>query len=387
VTATSPKRKDPITLKFHNAWADHDYAKHPITTNGEWNIATTGEGRNCTAIWSLPKPAFLAAGTRLTFEMEFWGVGPQNLGHFHLSVSSDPRAIDTLAATQLTDPWAKLAAAYHIIGTQTARDTVVKHHPAAAAGVGDLYAAARDWERAIAEYGKAITAQTADVDLLTKLATAYQAAGRTREGLPYLARASAGKPQDTFLAVKVATLQAWFGQDQELAATRKRILAFARGTDNAGWANDAARICSLAPVTDAGELEAALALGHTGVKLKRTEWTLLSAGMAEYRSSNYAAADEALGDAANANPNNRTVLSTAALYRAMNLFRQGKEDEARQLASATAAKMRPLPKDEQNPLAGGVSHDELILWLTYKEAKASLKFDAAPPPHRDNDKK
>jgi hypothetical protein len=39
--------------------------------------------------------------------------------------------------------------------------------------------------------------------------------------------------------------------------------------------------------------------------------------------------------------------------------------------------MKPLPKDEQNPLANNANHDDLILWLAYKEAKAMLKFDAA----------
>ena len=37
-----------------------------------------------------------------------------------------------------------------------------------------------------------------------------------------------------------------------------------------------------------------------------------------------------------------------------------------------------LPKDENNPLAGDADHDDLILWLAYKEAKALIKFDAAP---------
>ena len=75
---------------------------------------------------------------------------------------------------KLTDPWAKLAAAYHVLGDQQALDKLLKHHPAAAAGIGDLYAAAEDWERAIAEYRKAH----------------YRPAGRrhlvdqTRHGLP-----------------------------------------------------------------------------------------------------------------------------------------------------------------------------------------------------------
>ena len=72
------------------------------------------------------------------------------------------------------------------------------------------------------------------------------------------------------------------------------------------------------------------------------------------------------------------VTGTAAFYRAMSLFRQGKNDEARKLATEAAAKMKPLPADEQNPMAGGADHDDLILWLAYKEAKALIGFDAPP---------
>jgi hypothetical protein len=54
--------------------------------------------------------------------------------------------------------------------------------------------------------------------------------------------------------------------------------------------------------------------------------------MAEYRSGHYAAALEALDAAASAGPNNPQVTGMAAFYRAMSLFRQGKAEEARQLA-------------------------------------------------------
>ena len=101
----------------------------------------------------------------------------------------------------------------------------------------------------------------------------------------------------------------------------------------------------------------------------------MALGMAENRSGHYAAADEALDAAAKAWPNNLRVTGIAAFYRAMSLFRQGKEDAARQLALAAAATMKPLPKDEQNPLADNATHDDLILWLDYKEAKAMMKFD------------
>jgi hypothetical protein len=47
--------------------------------------------------------------------------------------------------------------------------------------------------------------------------------------------------------------------------------------------------------------------------------------------------------------------------------------------------MKPLAKDEQNPLADDDypseddwGQDDLILWLAYKEAKAMIHFDAPP---------
>jgi eukaryotic-like serine/threonine-protein kinase len=124
------------------------------------------------------------------------------------------------------------------------------------------------------------------------------------------------------------------------------------------------------------------------VKLgQRGEWNLLALGMAEYRSGNDAAADKALLDAAEAGKNTAWVTGISAFYRAMSLFRQGKPDEARKLAITAAAMMKPLPKDEQNPLANNATYEALILWLAYKEAKAMIEFDAAPPAKTENDKK
>jgi WD40 repeat protein/tetratricopeptide (TPR) repeat protein len=300
----------------------------------------------------------------------------------------DSHQSSRLAMRRLSDPWAKLAAAYHVIGDQQSFDQLLEHHPDAASCVGDLYAASQDWERAIAEYGKLLTDRPADVALLTKLATAYQTAGRTREAVPYLARASAANPKDTLLALDVAARQAWFGQEKELAATRQRIRAFAKGTNDAVTAERAAKVCSIRASTDRAELEAAVGFGRTAVKLdEHGVWNLLALGMAEYRSGNDATAVKALLAAAKADPNNRHSTGIASFYRAMSQFRQGKGDEARKVAIAAAAQMKPLPKDEQNPLANGAYWDDLILWLAYKETKAMIRFDAAPPPKAENDKK
>jgi hypothetical protein len=63
--------------------------------------------------------------------------------------------------------------------------------------------------------------------------------------------------------------------------------------------------------------------------------------------------------------------------RAMTRFHQGKPAEARALFTATEATTRPLPADDQNPRAGA-DHDDLILWLAYKEAKALLAEPGTP---------
>jgi hypothetical protein len=222
----------------------------------------------------------------------------------------------------------------------------------------------------------------------------YAAADRTREAVPYLAKASAANPKDTLLSLKVAALQAWFGQEKELAATLQRIRAYAKDTNDASTAEQVAKACSIRPSTDKTELDAALALARKGVQLDKDSkwryWRLLALGMAEYRCGNYPAAVEALlaaANAAKAGADNPMVTGIAAFYRAMSLFRQGKPDEARELAITTAAQMKPLPKDEQNPLPDNVyPWDDLILWLAYKEAKALIQFDAARS-KADNNKK
>ncbi len=214
------------------------------------------------------------------------------------------------------------------------------------------------------------------------LAWTHAVAGRAKEAFPLLATAIAADPENLFLSLQLAALQAWFGQDKELAATLERMRAFAKDTEDAETAEHAAKASSILPTTNKAELEASLTLARKAVEVakgpKYREWYLLALGMAEYRSGNYAAAREALVAAAAAGPNNARATGIAAFYRAMSLFRQGKEKEARKLALAAVAKMKPLPKDDQNPLANKATHDDLILWLAYKEAKAMIQFDAAP---------
>jgi tetratricopeptide (TPR) repeat protein len=104
--------------------------------------------------------------------------GSHGLGRFRLSASDDPAAFERqqkrVAVLKLSDPWAKLAAAYHVIGDQAARDQLLRRHPAATAGIGHLYALQQDWERAIAQYTRAITQGTKDARIFAARAEALE---------------------------------------------------------------------------------------------------------------------------------------------------------------------------------------------------------------------
>jgi hypothetical protein len=41
--------------------------------------------------------------------------------------------------------------------------------------------------------------------------------------------------------------------------------------------------------------------------------------------------------------------------------------------------MKTLPADEQNPMTDGITENDLVIWLAYKEGKALIHFDAVPP--------
>jgi WD40 repeat protein len=205
-----------------------------------------------------------------------------------------------------------------------------------------------------------------------------EARGRAREAVAEQAKASAAKPSDLLLALRVGALQAWFGEDRELAATCARVLKEMKDTEDLASAERTAKLCSLHAV-DAATHEAALVLARRAVQRGASHPYLpyfqLALGMAEYRCGHFAEAEAALQTAARLGPRQKGLPGTSGFYRAMCLYREGKAEEARKVALAAAAKMSPLPANEENPLAGNVSHDDLIQWLAYKEAKALIHFE------------
>lgn len=143
--------------------------------------------------------------------------------------------------------------------------------------------------------------------------------------------------------------------------------------------------CYLSSTADAKPSQETLALMRELVKASKNPnlWQRLSIGMGEHRTGDHAAAIETLreaGAAANT-PNSgfKILIPVAESYRAMALFRLGKKDEAKALLAEVAKAMPPVPKDEL--LTSQITHDaqQLLVWLSFKEAKSLIGIDAAPP--------
>jgi WD40 repeat protein/tetratricopeptide (TPR) repeat protein len=289
----------------------------------------------------------------------------------------DPRnpAVHAALADVLSDRGQKkeAAAAYH---------KAVELAPMNAAALAEALRARGRIEGAIACCRKGSELDPKGRALHLMLGDMLTDTGRTAEAVASYAKASELDPSDTVLSLKVAALQAWFRQEKDFALTRQRILAFAKGTRDAGHAERAARACSLLPSSDKAELDAALALGREGMKVHPWDmsWPRVALGTAQYRAGNFGAADRVL---AAVGPYPAQPIGISGYYRAMCLFRQGKPDQARKLADRTAANMKPLPADEKNPLADGAHPDDLILWLAHKEAKTLLREPKLLPPPRE----
>ncbi len=180
----SSDRPVPLTA-ISTTYDTHDTA--PLSIDGQIDDAIGWEVYGATG---QAHTAFLAAQLQrdanadLKFEFHFStnAYKQHNLGRFRLSVSGEPTAFDQerqrLAAMKLADPWAKLAAAYHILGDQASLNSLIEQHPTAEFGVADLLAAEQDWELAVAAYSRLITPETMDANLMAGRAAASIGAGQ-----------------------------------------------------------------------------------------------------------------------------------------------------------------------------------------------------------------
>ena len=347
---------------------------------------------------------------------------PENLGHFRLSVSDDPTAFDReqkrLATMKLTDPWTKLAAAYHFIGDQPALERLakaleklVKHHPATAVVIADLYAADRDWERAIAEYSKHITGQTADANLLAKRAKAYEATERwdlartdwlrAIEQQPGIAQAAFDsyrqaerwseaaefglmmaeqKPEDSLAWLHVAPVLILAGDDADYPAYCRRIVEQFAESKDFDVPEKVVKACLLRP--EAIEL-AKLPVDRFVASLDEGTapewfpvWAWGTRALLAYRNGDAESAVKYLARSEELKPGDMThALNLAVMSMAQHQLRHS--DEAhRALAEAVQ-----LTDHLQNDASSKGDFDLLIAQILLREAEALI--DGRPNPKRD----
>lgn len=194
------------------------------------------------------------------------------------------------------------------------------------------------------------------------------------EELGRLAASLAAAPTNSVLAMRLAALQAWFGRETDYLATCRQMLQWAATEEGIRPADTAAKVVNLRPCPDPQMRQTALALVRRNVALGSANpwlaWAHLGLGMAEYRNGHYPEADRMLSSELVRSGSPSLVL-TSKFYGALSLFQQGQVDAARRRLTEAEARMRPLPSDLQWPLTDA-NHDELIIWLAYKEARALL---------------
>jgi serine/threonine protein kinase/Tfp pilus assembly protein PilF len=239
----------------------------------------------------------------------------------------------------------------------------------------------------------ALPPSDASLRFLLQLIQLYCREGRVAEAAPLLEDAlkiADGLPRSAalaelvwFRANQVAVFQVWLGKTAESAATRRRAVQWAMNQPGAAIAERGSKIVTFHPLADTNLLHIALVLARRATEIGWTNgyypWYQLSLGMAEYRNGHYTQAERTLAETVRGGTNTyrpQILNGTADYYRVMCLAQQGKLKGAQQLFLESEARMKPFPAVNW-PLAGGVDHDDLVLWLAYIEAKNLL---AAPAP-------
>lgn len=210
------------------------------------------------------------------------------------------------------------------------------------------------------------------------LASAYAVTGQLDKAMKFMRGSEA--------VFRTAVELTWLGRDREVADIVVALLKAAQESTDPVVCDRAAKACCLGPA-DPTQLAVALKLAQKAMETngKNSNAFRLTLGMVQYNNGNLDDADKTLKDLTNQLKDTR-ITGTAAYYMAMIRFKEGKQDEARKLATATAAKMTPIPEDIEHQLAWDANLGDMILWLTYKRAKKLIGFKNPPPPKPPTEK-
>jgi tetratricopeptide (TPR) repeat protein len=213
---------------------------------------------------------------------------------------------------------------------------------------------------------------------MESLVSSYAETGRSADALTLQGKVCELDPKNTDASLTLATLQTWFGRDADYDASRRRLVQQAQGTDQAGTAERAAKAACLRPSEDTVLLTNVLNLAQRAVELGKASSSMpyyqLGLGLAEYRTGQFAAAEQSIVAAERTLGDQDEIQGIAHMFHSMALFRQNRAEEARKLFTQAEVQMPPLPKDANQPSADGrvFDHDLLVWWLSYQESKSLL---------------
>ena len=183
-------------------------------------------------------------------------------------------------------------------------------------------------------------------------------------------------------AIHLAANQIWEGRVEDYIGLVKQMFRIALHAEEPRVWSRVVKIASLVASNDADTSSRAVEFARKAVSAGKGDvgyqpWAQLTLGMAEYRNGQFDNAIETLTQtaslAAKVPAEYGTIINqTADLYRAMALFKQDSLEQARKLLSDVRAKMKPLPKGEKAPKLTDGNHDDLILWLAFKEANSLI---------------
>jgi tetratricopeptide (TPR) repeat protein len=232
----------------------------------------------------------------------------------------------------------------------------------------------REQEFALLETVMGITAPQTLVSA-RKLANLYAANGQLPQAVVLLARVAEAAPFDDVNATQQAAFfLVWSGDNQRHQRLCRTLLQSAEGTENAKVARDFSKVVLIHSTLDPAHIDAAARLAVKAMDLAPSNsWGMLSMGMAHYRQGELSRAAEWLNRAVGAEPANLSLVARAFL--AMTKFQQGKPNEAREDLRAVEAGLGPVAStDLQSPFT--LHHDELAVWLAWKEARQTLQIEA-----------
>lgn len=195
----------------------------------------------------------------------------------------------------------------------------------------------------------------------------------------------AENPEDTILAIRLAANQVCLEDQKGYERTCRLMLNWAADTKDSTAAERVAKVASIGKLTDAESRAQAYHLAKRSIELvgdnlEYKGWAYLAAGMTAFRAGKHEDANkflQTLKDAAGKTDRiSPTCLVTGECYRAMARSQLAKSPAERANAVTIlemASELMPAhTKNEDRIQINGTNHDDLIIWLAYREARALL---------------